>query len=247
MWPGPGNDAYFPGGLLSRAQSSRSGARSLATHAARTPLGGCDAPRPGGARTFHLLADSASSLERRTVRSTDSEINCRHSPTLVTPDLTAFLLGDCVTTRVLLMAGRIGTRPAGDVHGAGTTAPSPARTFEVARLGARCSVPGARFRLQSVCGHARLIAGGALALCDRIGTLAPGQPADLIVVDTSSLHHEPINDPWATVGWFANGPDVSTVIARGAVILDDGEFTTVDEAEVRARGLAAARGVLARL
>lgn len=67
------------------------------------------------------------------------------------------------------------------------------------------------------------------------------------MVDTSSLHHEPVNDPLATAGWFATGLDVSVVIVRGDVVVAGGTITTVDEAEVRARGLAATRAVMARL
>ena len=94
----------------------------------------------------------------------------------------------------------------------------------------------------------RLITGGgARALGTGSGAIAPGEPADLIVVNASSLHHEPVNDPLATAGWFATGLDVSTVIVRGAVVVEDGAITTVDEAEVRAKGLAAARAVMARL
>ena len=83
----------------------------------------------------------------------------------------------------------------------------------------------------------RLItAGGARALGTGSGTIAPGEPADLIVVNASSLHHEPVNDPLATAGWFATGLDVSVVIVRGAVVVDDNTITTVDEAEVRRKG-----------
>lgn len=52
--------------------------------------------------------------------------------------------------------------------------------------------------------------------------------------------------PPATAGWFASGLEVSTVVG-GALVLDEGTITTVDETGVRANGRQAARAFMARL
>lgn len=252
LWPGPGNAAYCSDELLvAAAELARRYGVPWHTHAAEDSFSVDVTCRfRGGRRTLHLLADlgvlDSNAILAHAVALDDSEIELAadHRPHLVyNPISNAFLgsgimrLTDLRSREVPVAAGSDGCAVAGQ------------DMFEVARFGTLLQ----RARLTdsaavSVSEMLGLIAGGgAGALGTGIGILAPGHPADLIVVDTSSLHHEPINDPWATVGWFANGPDVSTVVVHGAVVLDDGEFTTVDEAEVRARGLAAARDVLTRL
>ena len=121
--------------------------------------------------------------------------------------------------------------------------------FEVARVGALLQrVAATDAAAISVGDMLRLITtGGARALGAGSGTIATGEPADLIVVNASSLHQEPVNDPLATAGWFATGLDVRTVIVRGSVVVADGASTTADEAEIRAKGLEATRAVLGRL
>ncbi|MCE2531672.1 MAG: amidohydrolase family protein, partial [Acidimicrobiia bacterium] len=201
VWPGPGNAAYCSDELLgaSAELALRCGVR-WHTHAAEDSFS-VDVTRRcrAGRRTFHVLA-------------------AHHRPHVVYNPISYAFLGSGIMRLTDLRSGDVPLAAGSD-----GCAVAGQDMFEVARLGALLQ----RARLTdsaavSVRDMLRLIAGGgARALRSGIGTIAPGQPADLIVVDTSSLHHEPINDPWATVGWFANGPDVSTVIARGAVVLDD--------------------------
>lgn len=252
LWPGPGNAAYCSDELLvAAAELARRYGVRWHTHAAEDAFSVDVTCRfRGGRRTLHLLADlgvlDPDAVLAHAVALDDSEVElaAHHRPHLVyNPISNAFLgsgimrLTDLRAREVPVAAGSDGCAVAGQdmlaVARCGTLL-QRARLTDAAAVGV-----GEMLRL--------IAGGGARALGSRSGALAPGHPADLIVVGTSALHHQPVNDPWATVGWFANGSDVSTVIVHGAVVLDGGEFTTVDEAEVRARGLAATRSVLARL
>lgn len=82
----------------------------------------------------------------------------------------------------------------------------------------------------------------------RLGTLAPGQLADLVLLDAGPILDAPWTSPQAdrleTLVLRAKGSHVRTVVVGGRVVLDDGRFTAYDVdalfAEVRAfcaRGL----------
>jgi 5-methylthioadenosine/S-adenosylhomocysteine deaminase len=65
------------------------------------------------------------------------------------------------------------------------------------------------------------------------GTLAPGHPADLILLDTRAPHWFPRHDLAAGIVYAAHPSDVSHVIADGRLILRDGELLTLDEEHIR--------------
>jgi cytosine/adenosine deaminase-related metal-dependent hydrolase len=72
----------------------------------------------------------------------------------------------------------------------------------------------------------------ALGLGDRIGSLAPGKCADILIVDPDSP--TPLV-PESLMSWFTmtfQGRDVETVIVDGKVVVRDRGMTTVDEDEV---------------
>ena len=252
LWPGPGNAAYCSDELLvAAAELARRYGVRWHTHAAEDSFS-VDVTRRfrGGRRTLHLLADlgvlDPDAVLAHAVALDDSEIElaAHHRPHLVYNPISNAFLGSGIMRLIELRSSEVPVAAGSD-----GCAVAGQDMFAVARSGTL--LQRARLTDAAAVGVGdmlRLIAGGgARALGWGSGTLAPGHPANLIVVETSSLHHQPVNDPWATVGWFANGPDVSTVIVHGAVVLDDGQFTTVDEAEVRARGVGATRSVLARL
>lgn len=64
------------------------------------------------------------------------------------------------------------------------------------------------------------------------GTLAPGAPADVVVLDTASM----LRDPWTSerlsipdlVVWRAKGQDVTDVVVDGRVVMRDRAITTLD-------------------
>jgi 5-methylthioadenosine/S-adenosylhomocysteine deaminase len=71
--------------------------------------------------------------------------------------------------------------------------------------------------------------GGARALGtpDR-GSLAPGQRADLVVLDPSSPSLTPTYDACSTVAYAASRGDVRWVVAGGRVVVDDRRVVTID-------------------
>ena len=252
VWPGPANTAYCSDEILvASAELARRHGVRWHTHAAEDAFAADVTYRlRAGRRTLVLLDDlgvlDPDAVLAHAVWLDDAEIELAavHRPHLVYNPLSNAYLGSGImrllelrSRRVPLAAGTDGCAVAGQ------------DMFEVARFGALLQrVAATDASAISVGDMIRLITGGgAGALGTGTGAIAPGEPADLIVVNTSSLHHEPVNDPLATAGWFATGLDVSTVIVRGAVVLEDGTSTTVDEAEVRAKGRAAARAVMTRL
>jgi 5-methylthioadenosine/S-adenosylhomocysteine deaminase len=75
---------------------------------------------------------------------------------------------------------------------------------------------------------------------ERSGVLAPGRPADLILLDTTAAHWIPRHDLAAGVVYAAHPGDVAYVWADGRLLYRQGEYLTLDleriqhEAERRA-------------
>ncbi len=252
IWPGPANVAYCSDEILQAGAdlARRFGVR-WHTHAAEDAFAVDVTCRcQDGRRTLTLLDDlgvldgDATLAHAVWLDDAEIELAAARLPHLVHNPLSNAYLGSGTMRLTDLRAG--GVRVAAGSDGCAVAGQD---MFEVARFGALLQrVAATDASVISVGEMLRLITtGGARALGTGSGTIAAGEPANLITVDTSSLHHEPINDPLASVGWFASGGDVSVVIAGGRVVIDGGEVTTVDEAEVRAAGQAAARSVLARL
>ena len=89
-----------------------------------------------------------------------------------------------------------------------------------------------------------LIAGGHAAMRNReIGALAPGQAADLILLDLDTLAFTPLNDLARQLVYCENGSSVRMTMVAGRVVFADGAVTTLDEAALRAeaRAIAAER------
>jgi len=76
--------------------------------------------------------------------------------------------------------------------------------------------------------HAGPQSAAALGLDDRIGTLAPGMRADLILVDLTGPHTQPVHDLAATLVHSARSRDVRTTIVDGRVLMRDRRLLTVD-------------------
>jgi cytosine/adenosine deaminase-related metal-dependent hydrolase len=88
-----------------------------------------------------------------------------------------------------------------------------------------------------------LIGGGAHAmrLADRIGAVAPGMEADLIMLDLDTLSFTPLNDLDRQLVYCENGSSVRLTMVAGQSIFRDGVLNTIDERALRqeARALAA--------
>ncbi len=79
------------------------------------------------------------------------------------------------------------------------------------------------------------------------GTLEPGEPADLILVDLSGASTQPAHDPVSDLVYAANGSVVHTTICDGRVLMHDRVIEVTDEAEIIEQAVAAARGLVARV
>ena len=65
------------------------------------------------------------------------------------------------------------------------------------------------------------------------GILAPGHPADLILVDTTTPHWIPRHDPAAGIVYTAHPGDVAYVWCDGQLLYRQGEYLTLDIARIR--------------
>jgi len=76
--------------------------------------------------------------------------------------------------------------------------------------------------------HATLQSAQAVGLGDSIGSIAPGQRADVILVDLTGPHTQPVHDLAATLVHSARSADVRTTIVDGRVLMRDRELLTLD-------------------
>ncbi len=76
--------------------------------------------------------------------------------------------------------------------------------------------------------HATLQSARALGLGETIGSIARGRRADIILVDLSGPHTQPIHDLAATLVHSARSSDVLTTIVDGRVLMRDRELLTID-------------------
>jgi 5-methylthioadenosine/S-adenosylhomocysteine deaminase len=74
---------------------------------------------------------------------------------------------------------------------------------------------------------------GARALgFDRVGAIAPGQRADLILFNTDRPHWIPRHDLEANIVYAAQPADITHVMCDGQWLLRDGALTTLDEEKI---------------
>lgn len=87
--------------------------------------------------------------------------------------------------------------------------------------------------------------GGAAAagLADRVGSIAPGRQADLVLVRTDSIHMTPAPDPVGAVVLGANPSDVDTVLVSGRVMKRGGVLLGVSWPDLRDRLLASSKRI----
>ncbi|EXJ86301.1 hypothetical protein A1O3_03252 [Capronia epimyces CBS 606.96] len=86
----------------------------------------------------------------------------------------------------------------------------------------------------------------AVGLVDKIGSLEIGKQADFIGIKVENLHQVPTYDPVSTVVHATNARDVKLVVVNGKVTVENGQLTTMDEAEVIREGIKAGKAVLSR-
>ncbi len=71
-----------------------------------------------------------------------------------------------------------------------------------------------------------------IGLADRIGALEPGYLADLILVDVSGTHVQPLHSVTASLVYATRASDVQTVIVDGKVVMRDRQLLTLNKAEI---------------
>jgi 5-methylthioadenosine/S-adenosylhomocysteine deaminase len=123
--------------------------------------------------------------------------------------------------------------------------------FQELRLAAYLQrTPGeiGRGRLDSLSLLASAARSGAQALCqpERLGSLAVGKDADLLVIRKDRIFYPPEKyartPPLDVLLDRANATDIDQVMAAGQILMDHGIITTVDEELVRSRYEEAGRG-----
>lgn len=85
-----------------------------------------------------------------------------------------------------------------------------------------------------------LIRGGAKAMRqqDRLGRIAPGYQADLILVDLDTLPFTPLNDLRRQLVYCESGSSVRLTMVAGTIVVENGVVATVDEPALRAEARA---------
>ncbi|MFG2548902.1 amidohydrolase [Streptomyces sp. NPDC048581] len=76
--------------------------------------------------------------------------------------------------------------------------------------------------------HATLQSARAVGLAESVGSIAPGRRADIILVDLTGPHTQPVHDLAATLVHSARSSDVRTTIVDGRVLMRDRELLTID-------------------
>jgi 5-methylthioadenosine/S-adenosylhomocysteine deaminase len=66
----------------------------------------------------------------------------------------------------------------------------------------------------------------------KIGRLAPGYLADIVLVDMSGAHHQPLHSMSASLVYNARASDVQTVMVNGRLLMKNRQLLTIDKAEV---------------
>ncbi|WP_063047015.1 amidohydrolase family protein [Nocardia pseudovaccinii] len=86
----------------------------------------------------------------------------------------------------------------------------------------------------------------ALGQEDRIGSIAPGKQADLVMINTAHVSMTPVLDPVASVVHSASRSVVSDVFIAGRQVKKDGRLVDADMAQLHSSATDAAAAVLER-
>ncbi|WP_066913745.1 amidohydrolase family protein, partial [Millisia brevis] len=127
----------------------------------------------------------------------------------------------------------------------GMSSSDTARMSEVVKAAALLhKVTGPDYRRWSTA--AEVVTAGTLGgarsarLGDAVGSVEEGKRADLVIYDMNSLAFTPRGRPDLQLVYSENGSSIEMVLVDGAVVVEDGRITTIDEnevlAELRERG-----------
>ena len=76
---------------------------------------------------------------------------------------------------------------------------------------------------------------------EKIGRLAAGFEADIVLLRLESPHFVPLRSPLAQMVFGENAASVDTVMIGGRIVFHDGKLLTLDEASLRSRAEEAAQ------
>jgi 5-methylthioadenosine/S-adenosylhomocysteine deaminase len=81
-----------------------------------------------------------------------------------------------------------------------------------------------------------LFRGGATAMrqADRLGTIEPGNWADLALIDLDTAPFTPLNDVHRQMVYCESGSSVRLTMVAGRILFEDNRLTSVDETALRA-------------
>ena len=88
--------------------------------------------------------------------------------------------------------------------------------------------------------------GASLAPFGLSGTLEPGAAADVVLVDLSGPHCQPVHDALAALLYSMRGSDVRTVVVNGRVVVRDRTLVTADLGEILREARSVAPQLLTR-
>jgi len=71
-----------------------------------------------------------------------------------------------------------------------------------------------------------------IGMAGQLGDVKPGYLADLIVVDLSGLHHQPLHSIPASLVYNTMASDVQTVIINGEIVMRDRQLRHIDAAQI---------------
>ena len=75
---------------------------------------------------------------------------------------------------------------------------------------------------------ATIMGARALGMDDKIGSVEKGKKADVIILDLSRPHAQPLYNVYSLIAYSLRGSDVETVIVNGRVLVDNRELVTLD-------------------
>ncbi len=81
---------------------------------------------------------------------------------------------------------------------------------------------------------------------DKVGSLAVGKRADLILIRATDLNIGPIGDPYDAIVFLAQPANVDTVVVDGRILRRKNQFTALDHAKVSQEAAATIAALRAR-
>lgn len=75
---------------------------------------------------------------------------------------------------------------------------------------------------------ATIMGASAIGMDKKIGSLEVGKKADLIILDLSRPHANPLYNVYSLIAYSLRGSDVETVIVNGRVLVEDRQLVTLD-------------------